>query len=184
MYIYRPPFYGVYTTLSAPAFRFNPTKNPSINYVLDIDDVTVVSSETYSYSLFNAPWTLTYRNVKGSPLTFTEADNNFNLLNSYKLTLEEYSITTASSLNPNLLYSSVYVSALAENITIGAPSGTPKDGQTMVLKIKDNGTSRTLSFNAIYRPVGSSLPTSTTVGMVSILGFIYNGADSKWDFLT
>ena len=74
------------------------------------------------------------------------------------------------------------VTALAAADVIAAPTGTPTDGQTLLMRIKDNGTARALSFNAIYR-FSSDLaaPTTTVLGKTLYLGFIYNSADSKWD---
>jgi len=137
------------------------------------------SLEIYSYTLFNAPWTLVYRNVKGSPLTFVEMDGNFTNLNYYKITKEENSMITGSTITPTI--GNYLVTALSEAAVVNAPSGTPKDGQTMLLKIKDNGTARALSWNAIYRAMAEALPTTTTPGTITMVGFIYNGADSKWD---
>lgn len=75
------------------------------------------------------------------------------------------------------------VTALAANAVFAAPSGTPTDGQPMVLRIKDNGTARTLAFNAIYRAIGVTLPTTTTIGKTIVMGLMYNSDASKWDVL-
>lgn len=92
--------------------------------------------------------------------------------------------TTASSATPtpDADAHDVYtVTALAAGATFGAPSGTPTDGQPLIIRIKDNGTARTLAFNAIYRAVGVTLPTTTVISKTIYLGLIYNNADSKWD---
>lgn len=76
------------------------------------------------------------------------------------------------------------VTALAANATFGAPTGTPANHNSLLIRIKDNGTARTLAFNAIYR-AGSdiALPTTTVISETMYLQFIYNGADSTWDFV-
>jgi len=76
------------------------------------------------------------------------------------------------------------VTALASANTFGVPTGTPTDGQTLIIRIKDNGTARALDFNAIYR-FSSDLPkpTTTILGKTLYMGFIYNTADSRWDCL-
>lgn len=92
--------------------------------------------------------------------------------------------TTASSATPtpdadsNDQYN---VTALAVNAVFGAPSGTPTNGQKLIIRIKDNGTTRTLGYNAIYRAIGVTLPTATTASKTIVLGMIYNSADTKWD---
>ena len=75
------------------------------------------------------------------------------------------------------------VTALAQAATIAAPSGTPTNGQKLVIRIKDNGTTRALTWNAIYNVVGVTLPTDTTAGKTHYIGCMYNTANSKWDVL-
>ena len=75
------------------------------------------------------------------------------------------------------------LTALATNATFSAPSGTPVEGNRLIIRIKDNGTSRTLGYNAIYRAIGITLPTATTINKTIYLGCVYNSADSKWDIV-
>jgi len=72
------------------------------------------------------------------------------------------------------------ITALAEDPTFGAPTGTPVAGDILIIRIKDNGTPRTLSWNAIYRKV-AGIPTITRASKTLYIGFIYNSTDSKWD---
>lgn len=75
------------------------------------------------------------------------------------------------------------VTALAEAATFAAPSGTPANSNKLIIRIKDNGTARTLAWNAIYAEVKFALPTTTVISETLYLGFIYNSADSKWDLV-
>lgn len=75
------------------------------------------------------------------------------------------------------------ITALAEAATVAAPTGTPVNGQKLIIRIKDNGTARALSWNAIYRAMGTPLPTTTVLSKTLYLGFIYNSTDSKWDLV-
>lgn len=105
-------------------------------------------------------------------------------LKSSTNTIEEIT-TTSSSSTPTPTGGSLRnfftVTALATNPTFAAPSGTPANGHQLLIRIKDNGTGRTLAWNAIYRSVAATLPTSTTANKTSYVGFKYNSADSKWD---
>jgi len=99
-----------------------------------------------------------------------------------------YSTTVTSSATPTPARASkrnmFTVTALAEAATFAAPSGTPADGDTLLIRIKDNSTARALSWNAIYR--GSTelaLPSTTTLGKTIYIVFVYNSADSKWDLI-
>ena len=90
----------------------------------------------------------------------------------------------ASSATPTPNADTTYqynLTALAEAAAFAVPSGTPTDGQELKIRIKDNGTTRALTWNAIYRVVGQTLPTDTTAGKLIYIGLIYNTADTKWD---
>lgn len=76
-----------------------------------------------------------------------------------------------------------FITALSGNTTFAAPSGTPVNGNRLVMRIRDNGTARTLAWDAIYRGVGAILPTTTTANKSMYVGFIYNDFLSKWDCL-
>jgi hypothetical protein len=73
------------------------------------------------------------------------------------------------------------LTALATDPTFASPSGTSQDGDTLVIRIKDNGTARALSWNSVFRACGVSLPTTTTISKTMYVGFVYNSTDSKWD---
>lgn len=75
------------------------------------------------------------------------------------------------------------LTALAVDAYFAAPSGTPANANKLIIRIKDNGTARTLGWNAIYRAMEFALPTTTTISKTMYLGFIYNSADSKWDMV-
>jgi hypothetical protein len=76
------------------------------------------------------------------------------------------------------------VTGLAEAATIAAPTGTPTNGQELLLRIKDDGTARALAFNAIYRFSSDLIaPTTTVASKTMYMKFIYNSADTTWDCL-
>lgn len=75
------------------------------------------------------------------------------------------------------------ITAQAAAAAFAAPTGTPTQGQKLLIRIKDNGTARALSWNAIYRAVGTALPVTTVLSKTLYLGFIYNSTDSKWDLV-
>ena len=57
-------------------------------------------------------------------------------------------------------------------------------GQKLTIRIKDNGTARTLAWNAIYRACGVPLPTITVASKTMYVGCIYNSSDTKWDVVS
>ena len=125
--------------------------------------------------------TIVTRAGKGSPLTNTEMDANFQNLDDGKLELIVRGTTSTATISPACSDSQYNVTALAVDASIEAPSGTPQAGQKFLLRIKDNGTVRSLSWNAIYRGINLTLPTTTTAGKTTYIGCIYNATDSKWD---
>lgn len=94
------------------------------------------------------------------------------------------SAASASTLTPSIASADQYAyTALATNLTIAAPTGTPVDGNKLIFRIKDNGTSRTLMWDSVFRAIGTTLPTATTIGKTLYVGAIYNSTDTKWDVI-
>lgn len=102
-------------------------------------------------------------------------------------TLPEKITTVASDATPNPTGGSLRnfytITALAANAIFAVPSGTPANANKLIIRIKDNGTARTLTWNAIYRRLEFALPTTTVISKTLYVGFIYNSADSKWDMV-
>lgn len=93
-------------------------------------------------------------------------------------------ITTSATPTPAADITDTFtVTALAANATFGAPTytTTPVDGQCLLIRIKDNGTSQTLAWNAIYRAVGITLPTTTVISKSLYVAAFYNAVDGTWD---
>jgi len=91
------------------------------------------------------------------------------------------SISSSATPTPNCDTTDLYIiSALAEAAAFGAPTGTPADGQPLLIRIRDNGTARALTWNPIYAPLGIALPTTTVISKALLLGFQYDDAVSKW----
>ena len=95
------------------------------------------------------------------------------------------SSTSSSTPTPNADNDDIFIlTAQAATATFGAPSGTPVQGQILVIRIKDNGSPQTLAWNAIYRAGDIALPATTVTSKTLYLQFIYNSTDSKWDFVS
>ena len=104
-------------------------------------------------------------------------------LTNKRITKRITSTASSGSPTPNADTDDGYfLTALAAAATFGAPSGTPTDGQPLLIRIKDDGTARTLAFNATYRfSTDLPAPTTTVLSKTLYLLFAYNSADSKWD---
>lgn len=92
------------------------------------------------------------------------------------------SATSTASLTPDISAFDQYnLTAQAVGLTINAPNGTPVDGNKLIIRLLDNGSSQTISWNATYTVIGQSLPTATTAGKMTYVGCIYNAANTRWD---
>lgn len=123
--------------------------------------------------------------LPGSSTTLVGIDTTQTLTNK-RVTPRIGTVADAATITPTSDTSDQYnVTALAQAATIASPSGTPTDGQKLVLRIKDNGTARALTWttgvSGSYRAVGVTLPTTTVISKTVYIGCIWNAADSRWD---
>lgn len=103
-------------------------------------------------------------------------------LTNKRVTSRVTSTASSATPTPDVSTTDQYnLTALAAAAAFGIPTGTPTDGQKLIIRIKDNGTARALTWNAIYREVGASLPSTTVISKTTYVGCIYNTADTKWD---
>ena len=151
--------------------------------------------------------TIVTRAGKGSPLTHTEVDNNFTNLNSDKaedsvvVKLTGAQTVTDKRINPRVVAAGSTSGNLTPNgdttdvfngfgltgaITLLTPSGTPVDGQRLMIRLEDNGTGRGITWttsSGAFRAVGVTLPTTTVASKVTYVGCVYNSTDVFWDVI-
>ena len=75
------------------------------------------------------------------------------------------------------------ITAQAGALLFNSPGGTPVQGERLVIRIKDNATARALTWNAVFRAMGTALPSTTVLSKTLYLGFFYNSTDTKWDLV-
>jgi hypothetical protein len=156
---------------------------------------------------------LILRNTKGSPLTYTEMDNNLIYLQSlvtagstgasgpagpsgpsgpagpagptgpFSPGPSVQTITSSSTVTPTDSDDVVVITAQAVSLTLANPTGSWVQGKDLLIRIKDNGISITIAYGTNYRPIGVSLPAFTTSNKTIYLGIVYNSTDSKWDVI-
>jgi hypothetical protein len=93
------------------------------------------------------------------------------------------SVTSSATVTPTSANDLVIITAQAVGLTLANPTGTFSEGQALMIRIKDNGTARTIAFDTNYRAIGVILPTTTVISKTMYLGVIYNSTDSKWDII-
>lgn len=148
----------------------NPTTTPAITISTSITGLlkgngTAISAATAGTDYVTPTGTTTLTNKRVTKRAGTETTNSTTTVNT-----DNYDIWS--------------ITALASANTINV-SGTPTDGQTLIIRIRDNGVSaRGLTWNAIFRASPDlALPTTTILSKLLYVGFIYNGTDSKFDLL-
>lgn len=73
------------------------------------------------------------------------------------------------------------VTSQAAAVAFAEPSGTPSDGYGILIRLKDDGTTRAITWNDAYTSGTAAVKTSTTTSTRSLHLFIYDGASSKWE---
>lgn len=125
-------------------------------------------------------WSLTTRGGTGSGNVDTSSAQT---LTNKRITQRVVAMTDGATITPNSDTTDMGTVTLGGNRTMAAPSGTPTDGQKLMLRITQDGTPpRTITWNAIY-VFGADVATptlSTTSGAVDYIGFVYSTASTKW----
>lgn len=136
--------------------------------------------------LMNNPANLLYPTADGAANAVIKTNGSGTLtFGTVMIAPNVSSAASASTVTPDVSTYDMYAyTALAANLTINAPTGSPSDGQTLLFRILDDGTSRTLTWNATYTAIGASLPTATTANKMIYVGCIYNSANTRWDVIS
>ena len=92
-------------------------------------------------------------------------------------------VTSAATVTPAATDDLVTITAQAVPITLANPAGSPSQGQKLIIRLKDNGTARGISYGTQYRAMGNALPTTTVSSKTTYFGLIFNSSDTKWDLV-
>lgn len=191
---------GTYTewlgTISGTAIYMGTSPSPVYGtdqvYTAGTTTQVYIPVSAYSHNLLITALLQQHTQAGGhGAITATSLNNSGTSLLSGNVTLgaalipSETSITSASTITPTINTTNFYnVSALAVGATVAAPTGTPVDGQLLTLRITDNGSPQSLSWNSIYNAVQYvNLPSATTAGQPVYIAMRYNSALTSWDVL-
>ena len=74
------------------------------------------------------------------------------------------------------------ITALAVNITSMTTNltGSPGDGQSLIIRIKDTGSARTIAWGSKFEDGSVALPTTTLAGKTLLVLCIYDAVDAKF----
>jgi hypothetical protein len=97
------------------------------------------------------------------------------------------SVTSSATPTPNADTTDLYsLTAQGSAAAFANPTGTPSNGQALLIRIKDNGTARGLTWGTAYVAGGAALPSTTVLSKILTLSFIYNSDNAllKWQLLS
>ena len=110
--------------------------------------------------------------------------NNNRILNTVvNPSVQETTSTATFTINSDQQTDAV-LTAMAVATAIASPTGTPVQSQNLIFRFKDDGTARAITWNAIFRAIGITLPTTTTASKLLYVGCKYNSTDTKWDVVS
>lgn len=101
--------------------------------------------------------------------------------NQLDLNANIQTVTSSATVTPTSANDLVVITAQAAGLTIANPTGTMTEGQALMIRIKDNGTARSIAYGTNYRALGITLPTTTVISKTTYLGCIWNATDTKFD---
>lgn len=134
------------------------------------------SALTSDTSLGTADYFIGVQDVGGSPVTVKYPP---------KIVHRPRVGTVASSATPSINTDDVEaysITALAAAITSMTTNltGTPTNFQKLIIRIKDDGTARGITWGTSFQSGSATLPTTTVLGKTLMVGLIYDSVDSKW----
>ena len=142
----------------------------AINYTSVTDtsaDFASVANSTYFYN--KADKLVRYKDSTGI------------IQNTFRNLPAVQSVVSAATVTPTADNDLVKITAQAVALTLANPTGTWSEGQSLMIRIKDDATARAITWDTNYRAIGVTLPTTTTLSKTTYVGLIYNSTDTKWD---
>ena len=149
---------------------------------------TITAGTTAQYWRGDKSWQTLDKSAVGLGNVDNTSDSTKNsatvTLTNKRLTPRVKSVTSSATVTPSADNDdAVKITAQAAALTLANPTGTPTAMQCIIIRIKDNGTARAISYDTLYRAVGITLPTTTVINKTTYLGLIYNSDDTKWDVI-
>jgi hypothetical protein len=168
------PSAGNYLNSPAHATQHSSNNDETVAVATKVGITGSADTTSIDYKLSGIP-----ASDKSTSLTGTETFTN------KRITKRVLSITSSATPTINTdSYDVVDITAQAADINTmsSSLSGTPTNKQTLVFEIKDDGTARAITWGASFVAGGVVLPTTTVLGKILTVGFMYSTANSlnKW----
>ena len=92
-------------------------------------------------------------------------------------------VTSSATVTATSTNDIVTITAQAVGLTLANPTGAFVEGQSLIIRIKDNGTARSIAYGTNFRAIGVTAPTTTVANKTTYIGCIYNSTDTKFDIV-
>lgn len=115
-------------------------------------------------------------------LTGSETLTNKNLVKNVSTNTVTSSATPSINTDTTDIFTITALAAAITSMTTNL-SGTPVNGQKLIIRVKDDGTARAITWGASFVSRGATLPTTTVLGKYTYCGFIYNSTAAVWDLI-
>ena len=169
------------------------TKYPSVKAVYDwAVGLFVPSSRTINGLDLSANRTLTTadiadssnkRYVTDAQLTVIGNTSGTNTGDQTFLTPRVQTIASSATVTAVSTNDLVTITGQLVGLTLANPTGAFVEGQSLIFRIKDNGTERSIAYGTNFRAIGVIAPTTTVANKTTYIGCIYNSTDTKFDII-
>ena len=146
---------------TAQTFTNKRLTSPKINENVAVTSTaTELNLLTGVTALLTASGTTTLTNKRITPRVVTATDDASAVIDS-DIT-DQYQLTAVA------------------NDTVFTVTGTPTAGQKLIIRVKDAGVAKALTFTG-FTAIGCTIPTTTTANKTTYVGAIYNATTPTWD---
>lgn len=152
------------------------------NVVNNIFSATVTAVTALKLTIGGADGNVIVDDAAGESVTITAWTSVYTTLAAV-LGPNVQSVASSATVTPTFLNDMVKVTAQAAALALANPTGTPVEGKRILIRIKDNGTARAISYGGQYRAVGVTLPTTTVINKTHYLTCIWNDTDTRLDVI-
>ena len=123
--------------------------------------------------------------IPGVILEFPDASGTIALTSDIPtfITPRVQTVASAATVTPTSTNDIVTITAQLVGLTLANPTGTFVEGQSLIIRIKDDGTAQSIAYGTNFRAIGVTAPTTTVANKTTYIGCIYNDTDTKFDII-
>ena len=138
-------------------------------------DTTKVTDLTTAQVLTNKDLSSATNTLPTAAVTLTGTQT----LTNKRITKRVVTTTDDSTAVINTDITDIYELSAVANATEFTLTGTPTNGQTLIVRLKDAGVGKGLTWTG-FTAIGVTLPTTTVASKWHYVGCIYNSAATQW----